>query len=206
MRIVLFLVIAAALGAPALVVAQDQFFDSNGVRIHYREAGAGETVVLIHGLGNSLESAWIATGVISALARDHRVIAFDSRGHGKSGKPSDPGAYGLEMPRDVLRLLDHLKVRRAHVVGYSQGGVSAGKLLAINPDRVITASFVGAPARLNWGEADEKFAAAQVAQFREDPPFRSQILRGVPAVSPRRLRMRFESSRGHCSLATTPRR
>jgi pimeloyl-ACP methyl ester carboxylesterase len=89
MRIVLSLVIAAALGAPALVVAQDQFFESNGVRIHYREAGAGEPVVLIHGLGNSLESAWIATGVISALARDHRVIAFDSRGHGKSG-PARP--------------------------------------------------------------------------------------------------------------------
>jgi pimeloyl-ACP methyl ester carboxylesterase len=204
MRILLSLVIAAALGAPALVVAQDQFFESNGVRIHYREEGAGEPIVLIHGLGNSLESAWIETGVISAFAKDHRVIAFDSRGHGKSGKPSEPAAYGLEMPRDVVRLLDHLKVRRAHVVGFSQGAAIVGKLLTISSERVITASFVGAPARVNWAEADEKFAAAQVAQFREDPPFRSQILRGVPPGQPTPSEDTIREQSRNCSVATTP--
>ena len=52
----------------------------------------------------------------------YRVIALDCRGHGQSGKPQDPGQYGLEMVRDVVRLLDHLNVERAHVVGYAMGG------------------------------------------------------------------------------------
>lgn len=174
----------AAFAASILVSAQDQFLDSNGVRLHYRDAGSGDPIVLIHGLGNSLETAWVQTGVLAALAKNRRVIAFDSRGHGASGKPSDPAAYGLEMVRDVVRLLDHLRVRRAHLVGYSQGAAIAGKALVTAPERFITSSFVGAPARTSWGEADDRMAATQVAQFTETPPFRSQLLRSIQAGQP----------------------
>ena len=154
------------------------------MRLHYREAGSGEPVVLVHGLGNSVETAWVQTGVLAALSKNHRVIAFDSRGHGASAKPTDPAAYGLEMVRDVLRLLDYLGVRRAHLVGYSQGAAIAGKALVTAPERFITSSFVGAPARTSWGEADDQMAAAQVAQFTETPPFRSQLLRSLQSGQP----------------------
>src|SRR5688572_2364514 len=96
---------------------EDFFFDSAGVAIRYVEAGTGAPVVLVHGYTSDLEDQWIGTGVLPALARMHRVIAFDARGHGRSGKPHAPAAYGPEMALDVVRLLDHLGIARAHVVG-----------------------------------------------------------------------------------------
>src|SRR5438046_199275 len=73
--------------------AQDRWFDSNGVQIHYIEQGSGEPVLLIHGYTRSIETNWLQTGVFQNLAKDHHVIAFDLRGHGKSGKPHDPALY-----------------------------------------------------------------------------------------------------------------
>ena len=95
--------------APA-VVPPDQFFDFNGVRIRYVEQGQGPAIVLMHGMTGTLDRHFLANGVFANLAQDHRVIAIDLRGHGKSGKPYDPRAYGEEMARDVVRLLDHLKI------------------------------------------------------------------------------------------------
>ena len=66
--------------------AQEKFFDSKGVKIHYTEQGAGEPIVLVHGQGGSIES-WVNSGVLQSLSRDYRVIALDSRGHGMSDKP-----------------------------------------------------------------------------------------------------------------------
>src|ERR1700730_10611853 len=75
---------------PGLVSAEDKFFDSNGVQIRYVEQGSGDPIVLLHGLSNDIEGAWIRTGVLANLARDHHVIAMNLRGHGKSDKPHDP--------------------------------------------------------------------------------------------------------------------
>jgi pimeloyl-ACP methyl ester carboxylesterase len=107
----------------------DRFFDSNGVRIRYVEQGQGPPVVLMHGYTGNLERHWINPGVFANLANDYRVIAVDCRGHGKSGKPTSPRAYGAEMGKDIIRLLDHLKIRRAHIVGFSMGAIIAGHLL-----------------------------------------------------------------------------
>src|SRR5262245_57066753 len=89
----------------ARAVSQDKYFDSNGVRLHYVDGGAGEPVLLLHGYSNSVK-LWEETGVSRGLRQDHRVIALDARGHAKSDKPRDPAAYGAEMGRDALRLLD----------------------------------------------------------------------------------------------------
>jgi hypothetical protein len=72
---------------PALVSGQDRFFDSNGVTIRYVDQGSGEPVVFVHGFSSNIETAWITPGVFSNLAKDHRVIALDLRGRGKSDKP-----------------------------------------------------------------------------------------------------------------------
>lgn len=111
--------------APQLVVPPDTFFDSKGVRIRFIEQGQGAPIVLIHGYTGTLERHWINPGVFTDLSKDHRVIAIDCRGHGKSGKPADPKAYGPEMGQDIVRLLDHLKISRAHVVGFSMGAIKS---------------------------------------------------------------------------------
>lgn len=129
---------------PVAARAEEGSFNSNGVRIHYTVEGEGEPVLLIHGFAVNQELQWRLPGIVKELAKNHRVIAYDNRGHGKSGKPTDPKKYGIEMVEDAVRLLDHLKIRKAHVVGYSMGAIITGKLLASHPDRLLSATLGGA--------------------------------------------------------------
>jgi pimeloyl-ACP methyl ester carboxylesterase len=118
-------------------------FDSNGVPIHYRVFGEGRPIVLAHGFRANLQANWVATGWIETLTPLRQVIAFDSRGHGKSGRPSDPAGYAPdEMTDDVVRLMDHLGIEQAEAGGYSMGGATALRALARHPER-FTAGVVG---------------------------------------------------------------
>src|SRR5450759_5091011 len=127
--LVVWLVVFAFAGANA------EDFVSKGVKLRYVVEGQGPPVVLIHGLTLDVESQWADPGIIKVLTPDYRVIAMDCRGHGKSGKPHEAAAYGIEMVEDVCRLLDHLKIKKAHIVGYSSGGSIALKLLMTHPER-----------------------------------------------------------------------
>jgi pimeloyl-ACP methyl ester carboxylesterase len=144
------LVAAAALslwlGRPAnsIAAAESQFFDAKGVKIHFLIEGTGEPVVLIHGLDSSARVNWQMPGTIDALAKDHQVIAIDLPGYGESDKPVDPAAYGEQWVDDVILLLDRLNIRKAHIVGYSMGGMVALKLIAEHPERVISGTLGGA--------------------------------------------------------------
>jgi len=144
------LVAAAALslwlGRPAnsIAAAESQFFDAKGVKIHFLIEGTGEPVVLIHGLDSNARVNWQMPGTIDALAKDHQVIAIDLPGYGESDKPADPAAYGEQWVDDVILLLNHLNIRKAHIVGYSMGGMVALKLIAEHPDRVISGTLGGA--------------------------------------------------------------
>ena len=90
--------------------AEDGFFDSDGVKIHYTIQGKGEPVLLIHGYTANIQVQWELPGIIKALAPDYQVIAIDNRGHGRSEKPHDAKKYGKEMVEDAVRLLDHLVI------------------------------------------------------------------------------------------------
>ncbi|OAI48118.1 hypothetical protein AYO44_07970 [Planctomycetaceae bacterium SCGC AG-212-F19] len=120
-----------------------QSFKSNGVKIVYFTQGKGERVVLIHGWLSSAGINWALPGVSGLLAKDFQVIALDVRGHGLSDKPKNDEAYGAELVEDVVRLLDHLKIKKAHIVGYSMGGIIAGNFIAKHPDRVLTGTLSG---------------------------------------------------------------
>jgi len=181
------LLVLVVLGHVALdcVAAQDQFFDSNGVRIRYVDQGSGPPVVLIHGFSGSLESGWVETGVLPNLATDYRVIALDCRGFGQSDKPHDPKSYGIEMSQDVVRLLDHLNIPRAHIVGHSMGAGITAQLLTTNPDRFLTATLSGAAGRQQWTPQDAAAAEAEAVEFEQGIPFRSLILRTAPSDQPK---------------------
>ena len=120
------------------------YFDSAGVRLHYTDEGSGPPVILLHGFAVNADLNWRTPGITEKLRQDFRVISLDLRGHGLSGKPHDPNRYGLEMLRDVLRLMDHLQLERAHVVGYSLGGVIALRLATLYPERLLSLSLLGA--------------------------------------------------------------
>jgi pimeloyl-ACP methyl ester carboxylesterase len=121
-----------------------QYFDSDGVRIYYTDQGRGEPIILIHGVAANSDINWRRPGVIRVLSRDFRVIAFDLRGHGLSGQPTDPNAYGIEMVEDIGRLMDHLGLQKAHMAGYSLGGFILLKYVTLHPERVESAAICAA--------------------------------------------------------------
>lgn len=140
----LFALVAFA-GAWAQSDASTQsFVAGDGVEIHYLVEGRGDPVVLLHGITGTAASNWGAAGIIDRLAEEFQVVAVDQRGHGQSGKPHDPASYGERMALDVVDLLDHLRLQQAHVVGYSMGGFVAMKVVALAPDRLMSAVVGGA--------------------------------------------------------------
>jgi pimeloyl-ACP methyl ester carboxylesterase len=99
---------------------------------HYRRSGAGEPVVLIHGVGADLEM-W--EPVAARLARDHDVLRYDMQGHGGSAKP--PGPYRLDDYVEQLRALaDGLGLARFVLAGFSMGGLVAQAFALAAPARV----------------------------------------------------------------------
>jgi pimeloyl-ACP methyl ester carboxylesterase len=153
---VLLLALApASIAAAAVEPADGSFTASDGVKIHYLEIGKGTPVVLVHGYTGSAHGNWFLNGVAEALAKNHRVVAIDCRGHGQSDKPHDSAKYGPQMAKDVLELMDHLKIDTAHVHGYSMGGGIVTQLLAAAPERFVTASYGGS----GVPEVDEKYKA-----------------------------------------------
>ncbi len=143
--------LCAILAAAAARAAEDHYFDSDGVKIHYVTEGEGEPVILIHGFTASVPVQWQLPGIFAKLSKEYQVIALDNRGHGRSDKPHDPADYGTEMVEDVVRLMDHLKIDKAHVVGYSMGGFMTGYMISKYPDRLMSATMGGA----GWSQADD---------------------------------------------------
>ena len=104
----------------------------NGVELYYEIHGAGEPVLLIHGLGSSTRD-WDPQ--VPELSRQFQLIAFDVRGHGRSAKPKE--RYSVELfANDTAALIRQLGVGPVHVVGISMGGMIAFQLAVDAPDLV----------------------------------------------------------------------
>lgn len=141
------------------------FTASDGTKIHYLVlAGNGSPVILIHGYTANADGKWFKSNIAQALAKNHRVIAIDARGHGESDKPHDPAKYGPRMATDVIELMDHLRLLKAHIHGYSMGGSILTQILAKHPERVTTAIYGGSGPQ----ETDPKLIA-QVPKDVEPP-------------------------------------
>lgn len=126
-----------------------QFFDSGGVRIAFIDvpppSGDGDPILLIHGFASNHAVNWVNTLWVKTLAgAGFRVIALDNRGHGQSEKLYDPAAYETSlMAGDAARLLDHLGLGRADVMGYSMGARNTAFLALMHPERVRSALLGG---------------------------------------------------------------
>ena len=124
--------------------AYREFVAPDSVRIRYVMRGSGPPLVLLHGFALSAAMNWIGPGAADSLAAAFTVIVPDLRGHGHSDKPHDVAKYGVHFVTDIVALLDHLGIPKAHVAGYSMGGMIALKLLTAHPERVRAAVLGGA--------------------------------------------------------------
>jgi pimeloyl-ACP methyl ester carboxylesterase len=152
------------------------FFDSDGVKIHYLDHGHGLPVLMIHGFGSSAEEHWVKTGMVARIARRWRVIAYDARGHGHSDKPHDTTKYGLaNMRADAVRLIDHLKIARTRMIGYSMGGRITLEVLMRDPERLsaIVLGGYGDGGQIARPGQRHRIAAALLA---EDPAVIEDVL------------------------------
>jgi pimeloyl-ACP methyl ester carboxylesterase len=119
------------------------YADVNGIKICYEECGKGEPVFLIHGFGVKKEE-WIAQFI--PLSEHFRVIRFDNRGAGKSDRPNEP--YFMEMfADDAVGLMDYLKIEKAHIIGWSLGGMIAEHVVLRHPNRVMKLILINTMAR-----------------------------------------------------------
>lgn len=130
-----------------------QKFNSAGVDIAYSDEGEGAPVLLIHGFASNSRVNWQATGwVKTLLGAGFRVICIDNRGHGESEKLYDPELYSAAiMAQDAARLLDHLHIERAAVMGYSMGARVAAFLTMHHPQKVSRVIFAGLAERMVLG-------------------------------------------------------
>ena len=156
---VIFLSLAFAWQSLPAAGRAAETFDSNGVKIAYSVQGKGQPVILIHGWLSSGWINWDLPGTTRLLAKDYRVITLDMPGHGASDKPTKDAAYGLELVEDVVRLMGHLKIEKAHIVGYSMGGIITAKFLATHPQRALS-GMLGGMGWLREGSVEQKMFAA----------------------------------------------
>jgi len=121
-----------------ITAPQDRTVMAGGIPVSILEAGKGDPVLLLHGLG-ATKASFLPT--LIALAKDHRVIVPDLLGHGDTAKPLvryDAPTFG----RFVLGLMDALDMDRAHLIGNSMGGRISLEVAMSNPDRVRSVSLL----------------------------------------------------------------
>ena len=106
--------------------------EANGIKIHYAIYGQGSPVIFLHG-GLANTDYW--GNQVPAVAAHHTVILMDSRGHGRSSRDARPYGYDL-MADDVVALMDVLKIPKADVVGWSDGGILGIDLAMRHKERV----------------------------------------------------------------------
>lgn len=118
--------------APMPKAEESGYAPVNGIQMYYAVYGKGDPVLLIHG---GLGHADIWSSQVAELVKTHKVIVADSRGHGRSTRTEEPYGYDL-MASDYLALLDHLKIDKTALVGWSDGGIIGIDIAMKHPERL----------------------------------------------------------------------
>src|SRR5512132_2649682 len=104
----------------------------DGVELAVEVSGSGPGLLLVHGHGGAKEDF---ADHVERLARQHTVVTFDHRGHGKSGHPTDPPAYSLaRMRADTWAVADAVGLERFRVLGHSMGGMVVRRMPFEQPE------------------------------------------------------------------------
>ena len=141
------------------------FATINGIKLFYISEGQGEPVLFISGFSANNRS-WMYQ--IPDFRRYFNVVAFDNRGStGQTDKPA--GQYSIKvMADDAIILMDHLGIRKAHIIGHSMGGCIAQEIAINNPGRVLT--LVLASSWAGDGQLDTRFSTELKAAYELPAP------------------------------------
>jgi pimeloyl-ACP methyl ester carboxylesterase len=120
--------------------AAGHYLETRGFKLYYETYGQGAPLLLLHGNGGSIDNM---SNQIPYFSRDYKVIAIDTRAHGKSQNPSDSLTFE-QIVDDFNALLDTLHLDSCYVIGWSDGGIDALLLAIRHPDKVKKMAFTGA--------------------------------------------------------------
>lgn len=120
--------------------AAAKYYHVRGINMYTEQYGSGKPLLLIHGNGGSIHSM---ASIIPFFSKHYKVIAVDSRAHGKSTDNADSLSFEM-MADDEAALLDQMHIDSAYVIGWSDGGIIALALAMRHPDKVIKLASTGA--------------------------------------------------------------
>jgi pimeloyl-ACP methyl ester carboxylesterase len=140
------------------------------ITMYYAAYGEGEPLILLH---NAMADSDIWTRQVPVFAQRYRVITPDLRGQGRTTDGEDAWNYDL-VATDVLRLMDYLKIDKAHIVGWNLGAITGLELASRHPERVRALVVYGAYTNpeglkgsvLNW------FRTASLTQLQADMDYK----------------------------------
>jgi len=157
-----------------------QYADVNGINLYFETHGTGQPLILLHG---GLGSGEMFGPTLTQLAQQHQVIAVDLQGHGRTADIDRPIDIRL-MADDIAALIDHLKLDKPDVVGYSLGGGVALFTAVKYPDKVRRLVVASAHARRDAIPPEMLAQQAQVnaaaAEFLKDTPMWELYQRVAP--------------------------
>ena len=157
---------------PAVVSAQQKpstgYAPVNGLKMYYEVHGSGEPVVLLHGAFMTITNNW--DGWIGELSKTRKVIAVEMQGHGRTAD-IERDISSENLADDVASLLDHLKIPKADLIGYSMGGGVAMQCAVRHPDKVRKVVVISSTFRRDGmvKEALDLFPKLSAEAFKGSP-------------------------------------
>lgn len=148
--------------------ADSGYADVNGLKMYYEVYGSGKPLVLVHGSYMNIPLNW--SRVIPLLADDRKVIVAEMQGHGRTKDVSRELSYE-GMADDVSGLLEHLKIDRADILGYSMGGGVAFQVAVRHPGKVRRLVVVSGVYAHDgwWSDVEAAFATFTAEMFKGTP-------------------------------------
>ena len=144
------------------------YADSNGVKLYYEEAGRGTPIIFVHEFADDLYS-WETQ--MRFFSRRYRCVAFNARGYPPSEVPKSATKYSQAIATDdIVNVMRHLKIRKAHIIGCSMGGYATVHFGLRYPRMALSLTAIG-------------------VGFGSDPDKRAQFLRDNNAMVKRFLEL-----------------
>lgn len=169
----------------------------DGVRLHYEEAGCGTPLIFVHEFAGDWRS-WEAQ--MRFFSRYYRVITYSARGFRPSDVPADAAMYSQTHARDdVIAVLDHLKIDRAHICGLSMGGFATLHVGIAYPERALSLVIAGCGYGAAAGEKEKFQKECEVAaqSFEDQGAKAAQQY----AIGPTRVQYQNKDPRGWAEFA-----
>lgn len=144
------------------------YADVNGLKMYYEVYGEGKPIVLLHGSYLTIPLNW--SQIIPLLAKDRKVIAVEVQGHGRTKDTSREFSYE-NLADDVSALLNHLKIDKADVLGYSMGGGVAFQFAVRHPEQLRRLVVLSGVYKHDgwWADVEAGFSTFTADQFKDTP-------------------------------------